>query len=228
MSRVHDRRVAARRAPILARTSQRPAAGFTLLEILVVIAILGLLVGMVALAIGKQSETGRIADCRARIETLSLLLESYRDRTGDLPPARLAALGVKDANDVNEGSEALVAALRSSAWTGRRPDERWLGNTDVDENKAFRAFDGSQALLEVEDPWGSPISYIPASAYQESFVIRPDPGGGTEDQAVRAAINPQTRTPWHFDGYQLRSAGPDGLFETDDDVANFETRPDDG
>jgi len=200
-------------------------AGFTMIEILVVIAIVGLLLGMVALAVGRQSETGRIADCRARIETLALLLESYRDRTGDLPAARLSAHGITDADGVNECAEALLVAFRSTAWNGRRPDERWLGNTDGDAATAWRAFDGSSALLEVLDPWGNPLLYLPAAGYGQSCLIRTDGERGGFDQSASATINPLTRTHWHADGFQLRSAGPDGLFDTDDDLANHETRP---
>ena len=108
------------------------AAGFSLIEILVVITIIGLLMGFAALTLGRYRETGRITDCQARIEAVSLQVESYADRTGAYPPGTLGPLGVKDANDVNQGIEALVAALRSRDYAGKRPDERWLGNVDDD------------------------------------------------------------------------------------------------
>ena len=71
-------------------SAPRRAAGFTLLEIMVVIALIGLLLGLVAVAVGRQTEAGRIAECRARIEQFALLLESSKDRNGDYPPDRLA------------------------------------------------------------------------------------------------------------------------------------------
>ena len=92
-------------------SAARRAAGFTLLEIMVVIALIGLLLGLVAVAVGRQTEAGRIAECRARIEQFALLLESSKDRNGDYPPDRLAALGVRDGNTINEGIEAAVVAL---------------------------------------------------------------------------------------------------------------------
>jgi prepilin-type N-terminal cleavage/methylation domain-containing protein len=201
---------------------RRARAGFTLLEIMVVIAIIGLLMGLVAVAVSRQSGAGRLADCRARIAQFALLLESYKDRTGDYPPARLASLGVRDANQVNEGIEAAVAALRSPDWGGRRPEERWLGNVDEDSSKSLKSADGGNALLELVDPWDDPIAYIPAHAYGESFVYRLGEPGSAEDLTLQAETNPKTRAPWQFDTYQLRSAGPDGLFGTEDDIANFE------
>ncbi len=200
------------------------SAGFSLIEILVVIAIIGLLLALVVASVGRQTEAGRITDCRARLEQFALLCESFKDRTGDYPPCRLAALGVKDGNPVNEGIEAAVAALRASSYGGRRPEERWLGNGDDDSTRSWKAADGSGALLELVDPWDGPVAYIAARDYDESFTFRAGAGTAAEDVALRAAINPLTGAPWHSDSFQLRSAGPDGVFGTDDDVANHEIR----
>ncbi len=204
------------------------AAGFTLLEIMVVIALIGLLLGLVAVAVGRQSEAGRIAEARARLEQFALLLESYRDRTGDYPPATLALLGVRDANRVNEGSEAAVAALRAASYGGRRPEERWLGNGDADSSKALKSHDGSTALLELLDPWENPVAYFASRSYDEACTYRIGPEGAAEDVLLKAAVNRRTGAPWQFESFQLRSAGPDGLFGTDDDVANHEIEPTDG
>jgi len=78
------------------------------------------------------------------------------------------------------------------------------------------------ALLELVDPWDDPIAYIPASSYGDAFTYRLGEGGSSQDVTLQAEMNPKTRAPWQFDTFQLRSAGPDGDFGTDDDVANFE------
>ena len=200
-------------------------SGFTLIEILVVIAIIGLLLVLVVAGVGRQADAGRVTDCKARLAQFALLLESYKDRTGDYPPGRLAALGIKDANTVNEGIEAAVASLRAAGYGGRRPEERWLGNGDDDSTRSWKAADGSGALLELVDPWEGPVAYIPARDYDESFTFRAGSEGAAEDVSLRAETNPLTGAPWHTDSFQLRSAGPDGAFGTDDDVANFEIQP---
>ena len=200
----------------------RRAAGFTLLEIMVVIALIGLLLTLVAVAVGRQAEAGRIAEGHARIEQFALLIESYKDRSGDYPPDKLADLGVRDANPVNEGIEAAVASLRASTYGGRRPEERWLSNVDEDNSKSLKSVDGSSALLELVDPWDNPIAYIVARDYDETFTFRITSDEGTDDVALRAANNPKTGAPWQFDSFQLRSAGPDGVFGTIDDLANYE------
>lgn len=200
------------------RTAAARTSGFTLIEMLVVVAIIGLLIGLVTVALAGQSETGRITDCRARIVGLAQLIESYADRMGDYPPSRLGALGLKGANADNEGIEACVAALRSGAYTGRRPEEAWLGNTDGDANAGLKSADGSTALLELLDPWDNPLIYIGNADYGHEFSYRLASG----DVRVRAALNATTGAPHQFEGFQLLSAGPDGELGTDDDLANYE------
>lgn len=198
-------------------------AGFSLIEILVVITIIGMLAGLAMVAVGKHRETGRVSDCRSRILAITLWCESYAEREGEVPPSRLAAAGVKDAaNEVNQGIEAMVAVLRRASYGGLRPDERWLGNTDADSSASLQALDGSAALLEILDPWDNPFIYLAHSDYGQSSVVRLGDGSNSLDVEARAERNPLTGA-WHqFESFQLRSAGPDGLLGSEDDLANFE------
>ena len=60
-------------------------AGFTLLEILVVIAILGLLIGLVAPAVLRQLGGARTSIARQSIERLSSVLDLYKLDVGSYP-----------------------------------------------------------------------------------------------------------------------------------------------
>ena len=64
---------------------QRKDAGFTLLEILVVVAILGLLIGLVAPAALRQLGGARVSVARQSIERVAAVLDLYKLDTGAYP-----------------------------------------------------------------------------------------------------------------------------------------------
>lgn len=89
--------------PSSSAASRRPAAGpgFTLIEVLVVIIVLGLLAGLVApRIIGRVSEA-KSATARAQIELFSVALDNYRLDNGQYPTTEqgLAALESKPTAD---------------------------------------------------------------------------------------------------------------------------------
>lgn len=75
--------------PVKMRSDRVPGAtadaGFTLLEILVVIAILGLLIGLVAPAALRQLGGARTSVARQSIERLSSVLDLYKLDVGSYP-----------------------------------------------------------------------------------------------------------------------------------------------
>ena len=90
-----------RRVPIAWRNSPRVRhdAGFTLLEILVVIAIIGLLIGLVAPAALRQLGGARVSVAKQSIERLSTVLDLYHLDAGSYPTSEqgLSALVKKPA-----------------------------------------------------------------------------------------------------------------------------------
>jgi prepilin-type N-terminal cleavage/methylation domain-containing protein len=199
--------------------------GFTLIEILAVIAILGLLMGLAAVGMGKFRERGNIAATRARIEMLQLMIQKYDAHFGGTPSDSLAKYKVQASNTYNEGIEALYVGLHQKGFAeGATLDENLLCNTDEDSTAtAYHRVAGfNNSLFEVKDAWGNPIAYFHFSGYgkRQTYRMADAPDPENPDQEVSARQSKTTGTWVNPDTYQLISAGPDHLFGTDDDVTN--------
>src|ERR1700749_1714355 len=80
-----------------------PESGFTLLEVLVVIAIIGLLIGLVAPAALRQLGGARVSVAKQSIERISTVLDLYNLDMGSYPTTEqgLAALVRKPSGTAN-------------------------------------------------------------------------------------------------------------------------------
>ena len=205
----------------------RRNAGFTLIEILAVIAILGLLMTLAIVNFSKQRQRGEVAETIARIKELEVDIQTYNTRKGGPPYDKLAKIGVQANNQTNEGVEALYAALQNKDFPeGHILDEKWLANTDGDvTSTAFHRIAGfKNELFEITDRWGSPFAYFHYTGYgSKQMVLLADPAEGEEpEQVVTPWQSKKTGTYANPDSYQIISAGPDKIFGTKDDVTNFD------
>ena len=65
-----------------AHAIRRSDSGFTLVELLIVIVILGVLTGIVVFAVGAFTDRGEVAACRADMKTVQTAAEAYRAQVG--------------------------------------------------------------------------------------------------------------------------------------------------
>ena len=63
----------------------REEAGFTLIELMIVIVILGVLAGIVIFAVGGITDTGSVAACKSDIKTVDVAVEAYKAKNGSYP-----------------------------------------------------------------------------------------------------------------------------------------------
>lgn len=112
--------------------SIRRAAGFTLLEMLAVIVLIGIVGTVVVTQVGKNMDKGKYGAGKAQLVTLSQKVENYALDNG-APPQQLADLVIKPANAPNwQGPYAKESELKDPwghAFGYKYPGEH--GNFDL-------------------------------------------------------------------------------------------------
>jgi prepilin-type N-terminal cleavage/methylation domain-containing protein len=89
------------------RDSDNPIErGFTLVELLIVIVILGILAGIVVFAVGNMTSNAKTTGCNAEKTTIQDALESYKAQAGVYPTAAAAGGGSHAAMDLLTGNAA--------------------------------------------------------------------------------------------------------------------------
>jgi prepilin-type N-terminal cleavage/methylation domain-containing protein len=202
--------------------------GFTLIELLVVMAIVAALAGLGLVGIQIIIRHGHKTAAKTFLSSLSATLEAYRSTEGAYPPTSLKDFsGVGPSNDENCGIEAVVLCLNSPRsrtqfeFSGVQGCK--LENFDGDQTQAqLTRFDDVKQLFEAVDPWGTPYAYFNAQDYGRAA----DFGKiALRDGATIRALpwrDAKTKAPFRSDSFQIISAGPDGEFNTDDDIVHFE------
>jgi prepilin-type N-terminal cleavage/methylation domain-containing protein len=210
----------------------RARAGFTLIEMLAVILILGILATILLTQLASTREAAEVSATRAFLIELSGVIDAYEHERGDYPPSSFASEQGVDNAGTNVGVEALVVALFSRRWNaaghGDALAER-LENVDRDTSGLALTDFGNRNLLELVDAWKNPIAYLHHRDYETRgrpyLTLVPETGEEiqTEPRALRQS---DERTGLYVNAtrYQLLSAGPDGAFGTEDDVTPFERR----
>jgi prepilin-type processing-associated H-X9-DG protein/prepilin-type N-terminal cleavage/methylation domain-containing protein len=109
------------------RHSIRRAAAFTLIEVLVVVAIIALLVSLLLPSLRAAREQARTAVCLANERRLGHAVEFYVHSFGVYPPVRLK----KIYSYATGGWEDFYLKIRNSPWRRKAPRWHWFMNYGV-------------------------------------------------------------------------------------------------
>jgi prepilin-type N-terminal cleavage/methylation domain-containing protein len=121
-----------------------PRRGFTLVEMLVVIAIISVLAGLVLAALGAARRTANEKATQATLKLLEGMLERYAMDFQDYPPSDGDETGIR-------GAENLYRCLRT---------EKKEGPYLVDTADVRTCDSNRNGELEIADAFGRPLHYL--------------------------------------------------------------------
>lgn len=205
------------------RAPHHSRSGFTLIEMIAVLLILSILAGVFLMNIGTTQEIVEVRLARTQLEQIAVAAAEYEIEEGDYPPSNFDTDTGPAPNAINVGIERMVVAL----WTdglegcGISPDD--LDNLDGDRTAKRLSDLPTTDMFELLDAWGNPIAYFHHTDYEREDIYQTFDTltGEREDTKVRALKNKKTQLYFEHRKFQLISAGPDGLFNTEDDITNF-------
>jgi prepilin-type N-terminal cleavage/methylation domain-containing protein len=198
--------------------------GFTLIELLAVMLILSILIWFLVTNLGGAREVVEAGLTRSRLGNIEAMLSAWADERGDFPSSSFTPEQGVAPNLSNLGSECLYLALCAAGQDGVGVLDEELANVDGD--RLARRLEGFESLelYEIGDDWENPIAYLHHRDYGRRDLYQsldPETGELLETQ-VTAEKNAATGRYHNPHTFQLLSAGPDGHFGTDDDIANYE------
>ena len=143
---------------ILRKNVARPVqTGFTLVELLVVISIVGLLAGLMTVAIPKAMEGGKKAKAKGELNAIVAAVKAYKQEYGRWPGSTMDDID-KQFQDAN--SRSLLSALSGT------------NNALVENPKSVRFLEGASIGGTMQDPWGSQYFVILDSDESNSILYQ--------------------------------------------------------
>jgi prepilin-type N-terminal cleavage/methylation domain-containing protein len=141
--------------------------GFTLVELLVVIAIIGALVGLLLPAVQSARESARATQCRTNLREVSLATLQFTDARGAFPPARLGNRSDYDDNACALTEPTWLARILPYVGESAAASEWNYYAPYASHDLAVREYTPSVYLCPTRRTMAEAV--IPSGEYEESF-----------------------------------------------------------
>lgn len=205
--------------------ARRRRAGFTLVEMLVVIIIIAILAGMTLVGVNAAMRSSKISGTQTMLDQIKVSIEQYNVQWGDIPPTNFAEISPAKVNDINNGIETMTACLSSQEKGGPRfklDKSDLYCNIDGDKLLANpnNWYFGTNELFEIGDYFGRPLVYFHFKDYAKpsSLIVSYRFIAGAALERAKPMMDPTTKAYVNADKFQVFSTGPDGKPGTADDI----------
>ena len=125
---------------------QKFSFGFTLVELLVVVSIIGLLVGLLAAGIPLAIEKGMTAKAKGETTAIVAAIKAYKQEYGKFPGDPSITNRLFSSNSSPDTIKTLMKVLGGDAAATL--------NSEIANPKGVRFFEGSKTDGTMTDPWG--------------------------------------------------------------------------
>ncbi len=187
--------------------------GFTLVEVLVVVAIISLLMGLLVPSLMRAGSKAKVTETATLIEKIKAALQAYEHDHGDYPPTSLKDGGYYS-NGVNDGIESLLLHL-ATEFRGApilEVEEKYLENLDKDSipsDYPLNWYFGDRQAREIVDSWGNPLIYFHNRDYSSpKSHMRAYKIDGKKVGSIKPEKSKKTAAYHGWSSFQLWSVGP--------------------
>jgi len=216
------------RSLVAGRRARHGQRGFSFIEILIVMAIIGVLAAGITVAINIWLRRGPEFATKQTLSKTKLMIDNWKQTFEMYPPgdvtriAAVAGQGTKASateNKINGGIEAIYQALY---WPGFKSDPEWseaeLGNTDEDSLRKAINKHSTTELTEILDAWKNPLIYFHRDDYATAYDSGHSYLNATGEEVEAKPYKREDGTFFNPSSFQVFSMGEDGLPNTEDDI----------